>query len=307
MIDLSGRVDGILLLDKPTGPTSNWCLQRVKRLCQARKAGHAGTLDPMASGLLPILLGEATKFAGYVSDAGKCYEATVLLGVRTTTGDLSGEVIDQQRVSADQEAVRAVLARFMGTIAQVPPMHSALKQDGIPLYKLARQGISVPRVAREVTITDLRLTRMQGAEIDLTVCCSKGTYIRALAEDLGDALGCGGTLRDLRRTKVGVFSVADAIALAAFEALTPAGRLGRLLGLDAALAELPSMQVEANEAAMLCNGRAVTRTDIVLPQPGWIRIYERSEGRFLGLCELRERALIPRRLVARTLDLGDGR
>src|SRR5512137_1089082 len=188
------RINGVLLLDKPVGVTSNRALQTARRLLNARKAGHTGTLDPMASGLLPVMLGEATKFSADLLDADKSYRATVRLGVATTTGDAEGEVIERRAVAVAAGEVEDALARFTGDIEQVPPMHSALKRDGRPLYELARAGIEVERAARAVRIRSLRLIEQTDDTLVLDVECSKGTYVRVLAEDIGKALGCGAHL-----------------------------------------------------------------------------------------------------------------
>src|SRR5512145_1232425 len=195
------RVDGVLLLDKPVGVTSNRALQTARRLLNARKAGHTGTLDPMASGLLPVMLGEATKFSADLLDADKSYRATVRLGVTTTTGDGEGEVIERRPVALAPGDVEAALQRLTGAIEQVPPMHSALKREGRPLYELARAGIEVERAPRPVRIDRLQVVERADDALVLDVDCSKGTYVRVLAEDLGRALGCGAHLAALRRTR----------------------------------------------------------------------------------------------------------
>ena len=189
------RIDGVLLLDKPAGMTSNAALQKAKWLLNAAKAGHTGTLDPMATGLLPICFGEATKFAGELLGADKCYAATVRLGVRTDTADAEGRVLETHPVSVTREQVEAVLARFRGDIQQVPPMHSALKRDGRPLYEYARKGIELERAPRAVSIYALNMCNFDADQVNFEVDCSKGTYVRTLAQDIGDALGCGGPPR----------------------------------------------------------------------------------------------------------------
>ena len=204
-------IDGALLLDKPVGLSSNAALQRAKRVFGASKAGHAGTLDPLASGLLLVLLGEATKFAGPLLDADKEYLATVKLGETTTTGDAEGTVLERKAVDVSARELDAVLAKFRGTIDQLPPMHSALKRDGVPLYKLARKGLTVERKPRRVQVHELRLLGFEPPRVELQVRCSKGTYIRSLAEDIGAALGTGAHLAALRRTASGGFSVEDAL------------------------------------------------------------------------------------------------
>src|SRR5262245_32322385 len=215
-------VDGVLLLDKPSGPSSNAVLQRAKRLLGAARAGHTGTLDPLASGLLVIAFGEATKFSGGLLEADKAYRARLRFGARTSTGDAEGEVLERSEVAVSEEGLRAALERFRGEIGQVPPMYAAIKRDGRPLYDYARRGQMVERTARRITIRRLELEKFDRDEADLTVECSKGTYIRTLAEDIGESLGCGAHLAALERTAVGPFSLSQAIGLEALEALPPA-------------------------------------------------------------------------------------
>lgn len=295
----SGRsVDGVLLLDKPAGPTSNQALQRTRRLFEARKAGHAGTLDPLATGLLPILFGEATKFASFSAEASKTYEATVLLGVRTTTGDVSGEILTRQPVQCSKQAIEAVLDRFRGSITQVPPMYSALKRSGQPLYRMARRGEVVLREPRPIRVDELTLLgECRADEIGLRVACSKGTYIRVLAEDIGVALGCGGTLMRLRRTRVGPFDVADAISIDALERLLPRERVARLLPIDAGLDGLPHLALSGDQAARIRHG-----VQLDLRQSGLsdctYRLYGEGSGPFLGLAEASGGMLRALRLVS---------
>ena len=291
------RVDGVLLLDKPTGCSSNAALQRVKRAYGAAKAGHAGTLDPAASGLLPICLGEATKFAQGLTDADKTYEALVELGVTTTTGDAEGEVTGRHAVAVSPEAIEAALGRFRGAILQVPPMHSALKRQGQPLYAYARRGEEVARAPRPVTIHELRLLESSGTRLRLLVRCSKGTYVRVLAEDIGRGLGCGAHLAGLRRTAVGAFAVAQAHPLDVLEAMTPGERDGLLLPVDALLEGLPSLQLDAAAAAAFRHGRAVRTPSGAAA--GLLRAYG-PEGEFLGVgCHDTVRGeVLPSRVVA---------
>ena len=212
------NISGVLLLDKPAGITSNAALQVVKRLFDANKAGHTGSLDPLATGMLPICLGEATKISGFLLSADKCYRAVCKLGVTTNSGDADGEVLQQRPVENINEArVREVLMNFMGDGKQIPPMHSAIKRQGVPLYKLAHQGIEVEREARDITIHSLDLVRLEGDELEIDVCCSKGTYIRTLAEDIGEELGCGAHISALRRTGVGAL---DNIEMHTLDSLT---------------------------------------------------------------------------------------
>ena len=290
-------IDGLLLLDKPAGPSSNQALQRIKRLYGARKAGHAGTLDPLATGLLPVLLGEATKFASYSSEAAKTYEASVLLGLRTTSGDLAGEIVERRRVAVCRPDIEAALERFRGPIRQIPPMYSALKQQGEPLYRIARRGGVVARQPRAVHVSMLSLLDFRGEEIDLRIECSKGTYIRVLAEDLGAALGCGATLARLRRTGVGGFRVDAAVALETLERMSPHERLDALLPVDAGLVELPRLELPAEDAMRLRQGQAVDLA-AARAQMASVRLYEQGSGRFLGLGQTARGTLRASRLIS---------
>lgn len=292
-------VDGVLLLDKPGGITSNLALQKARRLLNAAKAGHAGTLDPLATGLLPLAFGEATKFAADLLEADKEYEATLALSVRTTTADAEGEVVETRPVEVTQARLEAALARFTGTIEQLPPMHSALKRDGRPLYDYARRGIEVERAPRRVRIERLELLDFDGASARVLVACSKGTYVRALAEDIGAALGCGAHLGALRRTRVGRVTLAQAVTLAALEAMPAAVRREWLLPVDALLASLPRVDLGDRQAALFAHGGQL---DLGVPPegPGRRRVYGPGET-LLGLAELDERGVLnPRRLIAMT-------
>jgi len=250
-------IDGALLLDKPVGPTSNAVLQRAKKLIGADKAGHAGTLDPLASGLLIALFGEATKFAGPALEADKEYLASVKLGVRTSTGDAEGEVLETQLVMSGEAELLHVLARFRGAIQQVPPMHSALKLDGEPLYKRARRGETVERQPRRVVISLLELARYAVPLAELRVRCSKGTYVRTLAEDIGAALGCGAHLAALRRTASGAFRVEKAHSLDALQEMTIEQRQRALLPLAALLVDLPRAELDPGAESRLRMGQAL--------------------------------------------------
>jgi len=250
-------IDGALLLDKALGLSSNAALQKARKLFGAAKAGHAGTLDPLASGLLLVLFGEATKFAGPLLDADKQYLAALKLGERTATGDAEGEVLETRPVHVTQEALAAVLERFRGEIEQVPPMHSALKHKGTPLYRLARRGQEVARAARRVRISSLERVSFDGASLVLRVVCSKGTYIRVLAEDIGQALGCGAHLSGLRRTAAGRFGLEDAVTLESLERMPVDERKQRLLSLPALLEGLPRAELGAAEEARLRQGQAL--------------------------------------------------
>ncbi|GAB4466306.1 MAG: tRNA pseudouridine(55) synthase TruB [Burkholderiaceae bacterium] len=289
-------VDGVLLLDKPGGITSNLALQKARRLLDAAKAGHTGTLDPLASGLLPLAFGEATKFCADLLDADKAYEATLALGARTTTADAEGKVIETRPVAVTRREFEAVLARFVGTIEQMPPMHSALKRDGRPLYEYARRGIDVEREPRNVRILRLELLAFDGAAARVAVECSKGTYVRTLAEDIGAALGCGAHLAALRRTRVGRVRLERAVALDALEAMPAAVRRQWLLPVDALLGDLPRVDLGARQATLFAHGGQL---DLGVPTegPGRRRVYGPDE-RLLGVADLDERGVLnPRRLI----------
>jgi tRNA pseudouridine55 synthase len=291
------RLDGILVLDKPAGITSNAALQRAKRLFGAAKAGHAGTLDPLASGLLPVLFGEATKFSSFLLEADKEYVADVRLGVRTTTGDAEGEVISRSTVEIDDTAVVSVLERFRGEIDQVPPMHSALKYGGKPLYELAREGITVPRAPRRIAIRELELLERSGEQLRIRVACSKGTYVRVLAEDLGAALGPGAHLTALRRTVAGRFRIAQAVALETLERMQDAARERLLLPLETLLEALPPLHLDEGTAGAFLNGRIVARQD---GPEGRRRVYV-GASELLGVGEVGPGGdLRPLRLLARS-------
>lgn len=288
------RVDGVLLLDKPAGLSSNAALQRVKRLYAAEKAGHSGTLDPLATGLLPILFGEATKFGNALLDSDKAYVAEVLLGVRTSTGDAEGEVLETCPVQTDAARVEAAAAALRGEILQVPPMHSALKRDGKALYEYARAGIEVERAPRRVVIHELRIEACEPPRLRVYVRCSKGTYIRTLAEDLGAALGCGAHLSALRRVGAGPFSVDDARTPEALEALDSSGRDALLLPLDCLLEELPPLELDAAQSLRFLQGQRLAG---VWPAQGRARIIG-DGNRLLGIGEVRaDGVLHPSRLL----------
>ena len=290
-------VDGVLLLDKPTGITSNAAIQQVKRLFAAAKAGHVGTLDPLASGLLPVCLGEATKFSTDAFSADKSYEAEVLLGVTTTTGDREGEVRACKPVDVTREQLVAVLAKFTGALTQTPPMYSALKRDGKPLYAYARAGLTVERAPRSITIHGITLVDFAADRFTINVSCTKGTYVRVLAEDIGAALGCGATLAGLRRTQVGSFGLADAVTLAKLEQLPEAQRTDSLLPVDSLAEGLPALELEPDAVARILKGQGA-QIDIRDDISGLVRLYGPGR-RFLGLGDLDTSGrLLPKRLVA---------
>lgn len=287
-------VDGVLLLDKPQGMTSNAALQSARRLFNAAKAGHTGTLDPMATGLLPLTFGEATKFSQILLDADKTYEAGVRLGVETDTGDAEGEVVRRSPVAVDGAQLHAVLARFRGEIEQVPPMHSALKRDGKPLYEYARAGIEVERAARRVVIHALELLDHAEDHFSIRVRCSKGTYIRSLAMDIGAALGCGAHLDSLRRTAIGPFELAQSVALPTLEAASLSQRDALLAPVDALVGHFDRVDLDPVQAAFALQGRALR---LAGQGAGIVRLYD--GGRFLGLAEWHEDgSLRPKRLIA---------
>jgi tRNA pseudouridine55 synthase len=287
-------VDGVLLLDKPTGMTSNAALQKARWLFNAEKAGHTGTLDPLATGLLPLCFGEATKFAGELLDADKSYRATLRLGVTTDSADADGRILLTRPVEVDAEKWRTAMADFRGEIEQVPPMHSALKRDGKPLYEYARQGIELPREARRITIHRLELVSFSGDAAVIDVDCSKGAYVRTLAADLGEALGCGAHLTALRRTRIGSLDVADAISLEQLEAQPGAGRDARLSPVDMLLAGIPIATLKPFEVERVTHGQGIRWEGV----PGSRQRLYAPDGRFLGLAEQSADGwLNPRRMV----------
>jgi len=287
------RVDGVLLLDKPGGLSSNAALQRVRRAFSAEKAGHTGTLDPLATGLLPIALGEATKFAHALLDAPKRYRATIRLGSETATGDTEGEVVRTLPVAIDRAGVEALLPRFLGRQQQTPPRHAALKHRGRPYYEWTRAGVEVPRLPREIEITALALVDWRPPDAIVDVACSKGTYIRVLAEDLGVAAGTCAHLAALRRTATGGFTVADAVPLDALEAMDENARRARLLPFDVLVAGLARVDLPDDAAARFRNGVAVA---VAAGREGRCVVY--SGGILLGLADLRDGVAHPARLVA---------
>jgi len=293
------RVDGILLLDKPVGLTSNAALQRVKRIFNARKAGHTGSLDPLASGLLPICLGEATKISGFLLDADKRYWVSCKLGERTTTGDAEGEIVKQRPVEGiGEQQIRDTLEKFLGTIEQIPPMYSAVKHQGKRLYELARAGVEVERKPRPVTIHEMTLSACRLPLVEIHVRCSKGTYIRTLVEDIGEVLGCGAHVADLRRLAVGPFGAEDMVSLEALETLAEQGTeaLDRLLlPLESGLTQWPGVCLTGDAAYYLLQGQPVVVPHA--PTAGWVRLYKGGD-RFLGMGEILDDGRVaPRRLL----------
>ena len=286
---------GVLLLDKPLGWTSNDALQKSKGLLRAEKGGHTGTLDPLATGLLPLCFGAATKFSQTSLDADKGYRATLRLGQRTSTADGEGEVVEERPVSVDLPAIRATLAGFTGEIDQLPPMHSALKHQGRALYEYARQGIEVERTARRVTIHRVDIVDWQSPTLVIDVDCSKGTYIRTLAEDIGAALGCGAHLAALRRTGSGALRLEDTVTIEALAAMDEAERAARLLPLDVLLAAWPEVRLPDDEAGRFLTG---LRRRVALADSPAVRVYGSNPRAFLGSAHITAGELIADRLLS---------
>lgn len=294
-------VSGILLLDKAAGISSNKALQLVKNLFKASKAGHTGSLDPLATGLLPICLGEATKTSGFLLDSSKRYISECTLGVVSSTGDAEGEIIERNPVEVSEAQIETVLQQFRGEIAQIPPMHSAVHHKGQRLYELARAGIEVEREARQVTIHELSLRSLQDDTLTLSVHCSKGTYIRTLVEDIGQALGCGAMIAHLRRTSVDPFNLSpeNSYSFAQLEALAEQGGVEALdqclLPISSAVAHWPSVELNADQSFYLRQGQAVQVPQS--PTEGLVSI-KTIDGLFLGIGEVRDDGLIaPKRLL----------
>ena len=293
-------VHGVLLLDKPLGLSSNQALQKAKWLLRAEKAGHTGTLDPLATGVLPLCFGAATKFSALHLDADKTYLATLCLGVTTSTGDAEGEVTGRQPVPAiDHAALEAVRQRFLGSITQVPPMHSALKKDGKALYEYARAGIEVERAPRNVQIHALKLalahTQQAQPAIEIEVTCSKGTYIRTLGEDIGKALGCGGHLTRLRRTATGPFTAADCVTLEALEAMDEAERLAQLRPPEALLPGHTPVTLAGEDAGRFLSGMRRRGAWADAPQ---VAVFGEQPRALLGTAHVKAGELIPSRLLS---------
>ena len=290
-------VDGILLLDKPEGITSNDALQQARKLLGAQKAGHTGSLDPIATGLLPLCFGATTRWSGYFLGSDKRYRATIRLGETTETGDSEGEVVSTSKVSVTEDELQEALQRFRGTYLQVPPMYSAIKVDGQPLYKLARQGKNVEREAREVTVKALDLGAFDGRDVEITLQSSSGFYVRALATDLGETLGTGGHVIALRRLGVASLAVEDSLTLKELAELPDypdrRARLGRVAD---ALDHLPAIELSTDAAFYLCRGQNVRATN--LPKEGNVRLYSSSTG-FLGVGVVAEQGTVaPERLAS---------
>ncbi len=287
-------VDGVLLLDKPRGLTSQQAVSRAKRLLNARKGGHTGTLDPLADGLLPIGFGEATKFSQFLLDADKRYLATLRLGVVTTTGDAEGEVIAESSVTVDAASIAAAVQGFIGSQQQTPPMHAAIKVDGKPLYVYARAGETISREPRSIVINSIQIIDFIDKNIKFRVSCSKGTYIRVLAEDIGKVLGCGAHLTGLTREGAGPLDLAHAVSLPSLEAMDLQSRLKSLLPLDTFAAGLERMDVIADDERRIMAGQRVGMDGGVIS--GLRRLYG-PQGVFLGIGEVTDGALVAKRLI----------
>jgi len=289
------NINGVLLLDKPLGYSSNQALQKVKWLYQAAKAGHTGTLDPLATGLLPICLGEATKFAQYVTDADKTYIATIKLGVTTTTGDSEGEALSSSAVNVTTEQFKAACQRFIGEISQMPPMYSALKHQGKALYEYAREGVDIERKPRMISIREIIVNEFASDVAVITVSCSKGTYIRTLAEDIGASLGCGAHLSGLRRIETAGYQLEGAITIEMLEKMSVEQRDGLLLPVDSAIADLPKVILDDDAAHYLLQGQAVWLSGKIPNSE--LRLYD-IHDQFLGLGFLQDDGKIaPKRLI----------
>lgn len=299
-------IDGVLLLDKPTGISSNDALQKVKRIYFAEKAGHTGALDPLATGMLPICLGEATKFSQFLLDSDKRYRVIAKLGERTNTSDSDGEVVESREVNVDRDALLANIEQFRGETDQIPSMFSALKYQGRPLYEYAREGISVPRESRKITVYDIQLLRFEGVEVEMEVHCSKGTYIRTIVDDLGEMLGCGAHVIDLRRTAVAKYPYEQMVTLEQLEALLQQAKEQDiepkelldplLLPMDTAVQDLPEVNVIPELADMVLHGQAVQVFGA--PTEGQVRITAGDEHLFIGVGQMDDDGKIaPKRLV----------
>lgn len=297
----SGRVvNGILLLDKPPGLTSNAALQAAKRAFQASKAGHTGSLDPIATGLLPLCFGEATKVSSFFLNADKFYKSVFTLGAATDTGDSEGRVLSTEaNMNISDEMIESALDQFRGEIEQVPPMYSAVKFQGQPLYKLARQGIEVERKPRRVTIYELSFTRQDEVSVEISLHCSSGFYVRSLAHELGQRLGCGAYVSSLRRTGVGRFSIDDAVSLQSLQQETDLPAMDSLLiAMDVGLKHLPGVRLSDDAAYYLCRGQPVKAAHV--PSNGWVRLYADEVG-FLGVGKvLDDGRVAPKRLFNTT-------
>ena len=290
------NLSGLLLLDKPHGVTSNEALQEAKRLLNARKAGHTGSLDPIATGLLPLCFGSATKLSGFFLGADKTYWTRIRLGERTATGDSEGDVVEKKPVTVSQDDIEKALLNFQGEFLQTPPMYSAVKMNGTPLYKLARQGIEVERSPRTVVVYTMELKSFDGLDLELELKCSRGFYVRGLAHDLGNLLKCGGHVVALRRLVVADLKIEDAVKLAELTVVPDlAVRQKILTPIDGGLSHLPEVRLSADAAFYLCRGQAVRAHG--LPNEGQVRLYAKEAG-FLGIGMVTDDGRVtPRRLI----------
>ncbi|MGD8782888.1 MAG: tRNA pseudouridine(55) synthase TruB [Thioalkalispiraceae bacterium] len=294
------NVNGILLLDKAVGMTSNAALQEVKKLYNAKKAGHTGSLDPLASGLLPLCMGEATKLSAFLLDADKVYEGVCQLGSKTSTGDAEGEVIETRPVPAfDEASLKKIFSQFMGEIEQIPPMHSAIKKNGQPLYKLAHKGIEVEREPRQVHIYELIVLEIHESSFKFRLHCSKGTYVRTLVEDIGEVLGCGAYLTDLRRIQVGPFQLEDAVSpeelahVAADQGFEGLDKL--MIPMDKALESWPAVHLTENSTYYVRQGQPVQVAKA--PTSGWVRLFASNDS-FIGVGQILDDGRVaPKRLL----------
>tara|TARA_B110000444_G_scaffold256110_1_gene291810 strand:- start:1990 stop:2904 length:915 start_codon:yes stop_codon:yes gene_type:complete len=292
-------IDGIVILDKAIGISSNRALQEVKRIYDAQKAGHTGSLDPLATGVLPLCLGEATKVSQFLLDSDKKYRAKLKLGIRTDSGDSEGNEIERHAdFQVSQQQIEVALKRFKGEIEQIPPMHSALKVNGVPLYKMARKGQVIEREARRIIVYSIELTALEGDELELEIACSKGTYIRTIADDLGQALGCGAHIIALRRIQAGAFTEADCVTTQELKEEFESGGLSvideHLMPMDKAIEDLPEVVLPSITASFIKNGQPVLVRH--LPEEGLVRLYE--EEQFIGIgCIDDDGKVAPRRLV----------
>ena len=295
-------IDGVLLLDKPVGFSSNDALIKAKRLINAKKGGHTGTLDPFATGLLPLCFGEATKFSQDLLDSVKTYDTVIHLGVSTSTGDTEGEVTATADVNVTREQIEALLPQFRGILEQMPPMYSALKRDGKPLYEYARAGITLERDMRSITIYSLELLDYQSPYLTLRVKCSKGTYIRVLGEDIGKALGCGAHLQALRRIQVGHLSLARAHTMEALEQLHETERVAVLESADSLLSTFPAVMLTQELAQRFLHGQRIPllREGLALPvEEGRVRVYREHDRQLLGTANITVFGILaPERLIS---------
>lgn len=293
-------IHGVLLLDKPTGMSSNDALQKVKRIFNAKKAGHTGALDPLATGMLPICFGEATKFSQYLLDSDKRYRVIARLGQRTDTSDSDGQIISERDVCITQSQLDTTLEQFRGDLQQIPTMFSALKHQGRPLYEYARQGITIPREPRPITVYELQFIRWDNNELELEIHCSKGTYIRTIIDDLGELLGCGAHVIYLRRLQVAKYPIEQMLTLESIQTQQDNidGLIAQLLPMDSPVQDYPSLLITAEQGSDILLGRSVTVPEQMLDVQ-LVRIYSgtQEDVQFLGVGQLQQTKLSPKRLI----------